>query len=193
MTRHPYQRVGVFIDVQNMYYSAKNLYGCKVDFGKVLKEAVGDRQLIRAFAYVIKADIEPEAAFYTALEKIGFETRVKDLQVFSGGAKKGDWDVGICVDMVKMAPRLDAIVLVSGDGDFFDILNYLHVNQGNLIEVIAFGRTTSAKLIEEADTFIDMDKNSDKYLIKDVRRTFTSRAPKIENAPVNPINPVNMT
>ena len=190
MTRHPYQRVGVFIDVQNMYYSAKNLYGCKVDFGKVLKEAVGERQLIRAFAYVIKADIEPEAAFHTALEKVGFETRVKDLQVFSGGAKKGDWDVGICVDMVKMAPRLDVIVLVSGDGDFFDILNYMHVNQGNLIEVIAFGRTTSTKLIDEADTFIDMDKNSDKYLIKDVRRTFATRTPKAESAPIPSANPI---
>lgn len=167
---HPFQRVGVFVDVQNMYYSAKNLYGAKVDFGKILKEAVSDRQLIRAFAYVIKADIEPEAAFYNALEKQGYETRVKDLQVFAGGAKKGDWDVGMCVDMVKLAARLDVFVLVSGDGDFADILNYLHVSQGTLVEVIAFGKTTSQKLIDEADLFIDMDKSPEKYLIHETKR-----------------------
>jgi len=166
-TKHKEQRVGVFVDVQNMYYSAKNLYkGAKVDFGKVLKEAVAGRKLIRAFAYVIKADIEPEQAFYEALEKQGYTVRAKDLQIFFGGAKKGDWDVGLCMDVVRHVDKVDAIVLVSGDGDFVDLLDYLR-GQGIQTEVIAFGKTTSKKLVEEADEFLNLDETPGKFLIKE--------------------------
>ena len=166
--KHKEQRVGVFVDVANMYYSAKNLYkGAKVDFGKILKEAVAGRKLIRAFAYVIKAGIEPEQAFYDALEKQGYEVRTKELQVFPGGAKKGDWDVGICVDMIKMAPMLDTEVLVSGDGDFIDLLEYLHSRHAERVEVVGFGKTTSRKLIEEADEFLNLDEDSERFLIQE--------------------------
>jgi len=165
--KHKEQRVGVFVDVQNMYYSAKNLYkGAKVDFGKILKEGVADRKLIRAFAYVIKADIEPEQAFYDALAKQGWEVRTKDLQVFMGGAKKGDWDVGLCMDVIRHTDKVDVVVLVSGDGDYIDLLDYLR-GRGVRTEVIAFGKTTSKKLIEEADEFLNMDKDSEKFLIKE--------------------------
>src|SRR3989339_947978 len=114
MTKHKAQRVGVFVDVSNMYYSAKNLYGAKVDFGKVLLAAVSDRNLVRAFAYVIKADVGAEKEFFDALEKRGFEVRMKDLQIFYGGAKKGDWDVGMSMDAVRIADKVDVIVLVTG-------------------------------------------------------------------------------
>lgn len=164
--KHKEQRVGVFVDVANMYYSAKNLYKAKVDFGKILKEAVAGRRLIRAFAYVIKADIEPEQAFYEALEKQGWEVRAKDLQVFLGGAKKGDWDVGLCMDVIRHADKLNVVVLVSGDGDFVDLLDYLR-GHGIRTEVIAFGKTTSKKLIEEADEFLNLDENPEKFLIKE--------------------------
>jgi len=163
--KHPDQRVAVFVDVQNMYYSAKNLHGAKVDFGKVLKEAVAGRHLIRAFAYVIKADIEPEQAFYNALENQSYEVRTKDLQVFYGGAKKGDWDVGICMDAVKAADKLDVVVLVTGDGDFVPLVNYLQNNKGCRVEIIAFGKTTSHLLVETADDFTDLDKFPKKFLI----------------------------
>ena len=165
--KHKEQKVGVFVDVQNMYYSAKNLYkGAKVDFGKILKEGVGGRKLIRAFAYVIKADIEPEQAFYEALEKQGWEVRTKDLQVFMGGAKKGDWDVGLCMDVIRHADKLNVVVLVSGDGDFVDLLDYLR-GRGVRTEVIAFGKTTSKKLIDEADEFLNLDEDSEKFLIQE--------------------------
>jgi uncharacterized LabA/DUF88 family protein len=164
--KHTEQRVGVFVDVANMYYSAKNLYGgAKVDFGKVLKDSVSGRRLVRAFAYVIKADIEPEQAFYEALTKQGYEVRAKDLQVFFGGAKKGDWDVGICMDAIRMAPKLDVVVLVSGDGDFVDLIDYLR-GQGLRTEVIGFKRTTSSRLIDEADEFLDLESAPDKFLIR---------------------------
>ena len=152
------------MDVQNMYYSAKNLYGAKVDFGKVLSTAIAGRKLIRAFAYVIKADVGAEKDFFGALEKIGYEVKEKDLQVFLGGSKKGDWDVGLCMDVVRMVPKMDTMVLISGDGDYTELLEYAR-SQGVRTEVIAFGKTCSSKLLNEADFVIDMDKSSEKFLI----------------------------
>jgi len=165
--KHSSQRVGVFVDVQNMYYSAKNLYkGAKVNFGQVLAAAVSGRQLVRAMAYVIRAEVGEEQAFYEALEKQGYEVKAKDLQVFPGGAKKGDWDVGLGVDTIRAADKLDAIVLVTGDGDYTPLVDYLQNNKGCRVEVIAFGRTCSGKLIEEADDFLDLEKDSKKFLIE---------------------------
>lgn len=112
------QRVGVFVDVQNLYYSAKFIYKNKVNFLAILEEAIRGRNLIRAIAYVIKTDVKEETNFFEALKHLGYEVRAKDLQVFYGGAKKGDWDIGIAMDTIELAPRLDVIVLVSGDGDF---------------------------------------------------------------------------
>jgi uncharacterized LabA/DUF88 family protein len=164
MTQHSEQRVGVFVDVQNLYYSAKSLYKTKVNFKAILQEAVKERRLVRAIAYVIKADVKDEENFFEALHNIGFEVRAKDLQVFVDGAKKGDWDVGIAMDTMRMASKLDTVVLVSGDGDFSDLLHHLKA-LGCRAEVMAFGKTTSQKLIIEADHFEDFDKNRKKYLI----------------------------
>jgi uncharacterized LabA/DUF88 family protein len=163
-TQHKEQKVAVFVDVQNMYYSAKNLYQSKVDFGKILQSGIAGRKLIRAFAYVIKADVGAEKEFFSALNKMGFEVREKDLQVFYDGAKKGDWDVGLCMDVIRMIPKIDVMILVSGDGDYSDLIEYAQ-SQGVKAEVIAFGRTMSSKLVEAADLFIDMDKESGRYLI----------------------------
>ena len=164
LSQNKEQRVAVFVDVQNMYYSAKNLYSSKVDFGKVLRNAVAGRRLIRAFAYVIKADVGAEKEFFEALNNIGYEVRLKDLQVFLGGAKKGDWDVGLCMDAVRMMPKIDAMVLVSGDGDYADLLEYAK-SQGVRTEVIAFGKTGSSKLFNVADDITDMSKIPMRFLI----------------------------
>ena len=164
MQKNPYQRVGVFVDVQNLYYSAKNLYAKKVNFIKVLERAVADRQLIRAIAYVVKAEEPLEKTFFDALEKAGFEVKIKELQVFPGGAKKADWDVGITIDMIRLSSKIDAIVLVSGDGDYTSAVEFLK-NQGHRVEVMAFGKSTSAKLISEADEFTDMDSDSGQFLL----------------------------
>lgn len=163
--KHPGQRVGVFIDSQNLYHSAKNLYKKRVNFGQVVKEGLAGRALIRAIAYVVKTESGEEQAFIDALEKSGIETKTKDLQIFWGGAKKGDWDVGIAVDAINLSPKLDAVILVSGDGDFVPLVEYLKYNKGCQVEVIAFGKSSSARLIEAADDFIDLDTNSKKYLM----------------------------
>lgn len=159
------QRVGVFVDVQNMYYSARNLYNSKVNFGQILKEAVNNRSLVRAIAYVIKADIKEEKNFFDALSKIGFEVKSKDLQTFIGGAKKGDWDIGIAMDTIELASKLDTIVLVSGDGDFVPLVQHLKRAMGCRIEVMAFGKSSSGNLRGEADEFIDMDKDKRRFLM----------------------------
>jgi len=163
--KHSGQRVGVLIDVQNLYHSAKNLYQARVNFREILKLAVSNRNLIRAFAYVVRTKTGEEKPFFDALAKLGIETRVRDLQEFYGGMKKADWDVGIVIDAVRMADSIDVLVLVSGDGDFISLVEYLK-NQGKRVEVIAFGRSTSAALKEIADEFIDLGEKTENYLLK---------------------------
>ena len=163
--KHLGQRVAVLIDVQNLYHSAKNLYGARVNFREILKTAVSQRSLIRAFAYVVRTKTGEEKPFFEALTKLGIETRVRDLQEYYGGLKKADWDVGITVDAIRIAPSVDTIVLASGDGDFLQLIDYLK-NQGKRIEVIAFSRSASSKLKEGADEFIDIEKSPEKYLLK---------------------------
>ena len=176
--QHREQRVAVFVDVQNLYYSAKNIFNSKANFHEILKATVGNRKLVRAFAYVIKADVGEERGFFDALEKMGFEIRVKDLQVFFGGAKKGDWDVGIAMDLIRMAPKVDVVVLVSGDGDFRALLEYVR-SMGCRTEVAAFGKNTSQKLAEEADSFLDLDSNPRMFTIADRRRIAAHPVKKI--------------
>jgi uncharacterized LabA/DUF88 family protein len=173
------QRVGIFVDVQNLYHSAKNLYHGRVNYAELIKHLVGDRQLIRAMAYVVKSegivetmphvdrtpsheregkpDLSTEAAFFEALEKAGLELRMKDLQVWADGAKKADWDVGMAVDAIRMSSFLDVIVLVTGDGDFLPLIDYLKWGAGRVVEVAAFRRSASGKLQEAADVFTSIE------------------------------------
>lgn len=186
--KNPDQRVGIFVDVSNMYYSAKNLYkGAKVDFGKVLQEAVAGRKLIRAIAYVIKADIKEEQSFFDALDRAGYEVKTKDLQIFAGGAKKGDWDVGITVDAIKMADKLDTIILVSGDGDYEALVNYLQENKGCYVEAWAFGRTTSSKLLDKVNEFHDLDENASEHLIQPRRKQSHPAKSATDTEPTGPM------
>ncbi|HVO28625.1 MAG TPA: NYN domain-containing protein [Candidatus Paceibacterota bacterium] len=187
------QRVGIFVDVQNLYHSAKNLYHGRVNYTELMKHLVGDRQLIRAMAYVVKSegvepqhfdrqhagaarvavpppiraprraetenggDLSSEAAFFEALEKAGLELRMKDLQIYAGGMKKADWDVGMAVDAIRMSEFLDVIILVTGDGDFIPLVDYLKWGNGRLVEVAAFKRSASSKIQDAADKFIPIE------------------------------------
>ncbi len=160
------QRVGVFVDVQNLYYSARNVYKSKVDFRAILKEAIKGKNLIRAIAYVIRADVKDEKNFFEALKNLGYEVKEKDLQIFYGGAKKGDWDIGIAMDLIELAPKLDTVILVSGDGDFVPLVRHLKHALGCYVEVMAFGKSSSQKLIEAADNYLDLDSDPQKFLMQ---------------------------
>lgn len=164
MSKLAEQRVGLFVDVQNLYYTARNVYNARVNFNAVLKDAVGERPLVRAIAYGIRAQMPEEQTFFDALKKAGFEVKLKDLQTFYGGAKKGDWDVGIVMDIIKMIPKLDTVVLASGDGDFIPLLEYLQV-LGQRVELVSFGKSTSSKMRELVDSYVDLDSDTKKYLM----------------------------
>lgn len=163
--KHLDQRVAVFIDTQNLYHSAKNLYNTKVNFGAIMDTVVGKRKLIRALAYVITTEAGDETNFFDALTKLGIETKTKDLQIFYGGAKKADWDVGLAVDAIRLAPKVDTIVLATGDGDFEPLVNFLKEHFGVQVEVISFGRSTSSKLRAVCEDFVDMCDHPEKYLM----------------------------
>jgi len=156
---YKHQRVGVFIDIQNLYHSAKHLYSARINYRELIKELSSSRQLIRVIGYVVKSETAlGEKAFFEALEKAGVELRMKDLQIFPGGVKKADWDVGMAVDAIRMAPMLDTVILVTGDGDFVPLVEYLKWGLGKEVEVASFSRSSSGKLKEAADTFIDLEK-----------------------------------
>lgn len=162
---YPSQRVGIFIDTQNIYHSAKNFYNKNVDFGKLVMILNQERNLIRAIAYVIKSDLGPrEIAFFEALVSKGVELRIKDIIILPDGTKKADWDVGITIDAIRLSKFLDVIILVTGDGDFAPLVEYLK-NQGNIVEIAGFGKNTSTKLKELADFYYDLDALKDYILI----------------------------
>lgn len=175
IVRNKEQRIVVLVDVQNLYYSAKNLYNSRINFKNLLKLATQGRHLTRAIAYVIKSDInEKEADFFSAVNEAGFELKEKDLQVFPGGNKKGDWDVGIAMDAIRLGQKVDSIVLISGDGDYIPVVHYLQLSLGCLVEIIAFGKTCSKNLIEAADSFTDIENFKKDLLFqkKDVIRRY---------------------
>ncbi len=161
---HKAQRVGIFIDTQNLYHSARSNYSANVNYRGLVEEAVSGRQQVRAFAYVIRSESQEESKFFDALTELGIETRVKDIQVFYTGEKKADWDVGIAMDIVRMSEKLDVVILVSGDGDFAEVLKYVR-SRGIRAEVMAFKKTTSMLIVDEADSFYDLGSNPAKMLI----------------------------
>jgi uncharacterized LabA/DUF88 family protein len=177
--KHKNQRVGIFIDTQNLYHCAKNIYGAKVNFDQVVKDGLAGRSLTRAVAYVITTEAGDEKNFFEALEKMGIETKTKNLQIFAGGSKKADWDVGMAVDAVKLAEKVDVLVLLTGDGDFVPLVEYLH-GRGVIVEVAAFAESTNAQLKAIADRFFDISTDGRECLIgahRMYRQPFAGKAP----------------
>lgn len=175
--KHINQRVAVLVDVQNLYHSAKHLFSARVNFKALLNEVVAGRLLVRSLAYVVKAgEMEEEQAFFDALSKAGFEVKMKDIQIFPGGMKKADWDVGLAVDAIRLSSLVDAVIIISGDGDFVPLVEFLKMQKGVQVEVAAFGRSTSAKLKEAADDFLDLGQQST-LLLKINNRSRQNRAP----------------
>jgi uncharacterized LabA/DUF88 family protein len=161
---HGNQRVAVLADSQNLYHTAHSLHSRNIDYTALLEEAVHDRELVRAIAYVIRADSPEEESFFEALRDIGFETKIKEIKTYGDGSKKADWDVGISLDAVTLADHVDTLVLCSGDGDFSRLCSHLR-QEGVRIEVFGFAESTAAELVEAADSFVDMGENSERFLL----------------------------
>ena len=152
------QRIGIFVDVQNMFYSAKALHHSKIDYSKLLLEAVGGRNLIRAIAYVVqKAEVD-KSGFIEALTRLGYEIKTKELRMRADGTAKGDWDMGIAIDTIAIAPKLDTVVLVSGDGDFAPLVHMLKA-RGCRVEVVSFKKSTAIELVDAATNYIAIEES----------------------------------
>lgn len=163
--KHREQRVGVLIDIQNLYYSARVLHSKKVNFKNLLASALENRKLIRAIGYGISTEEAQEEKFFDALENLGFEVKTKDLQIFAGGQKKGDWDVGIAIDAIKLSKSVDVIILASGDGDYIPLVEYIQNTTGCRVEGVAFAESTSTRLIESLDDFLNLSADKKRFLI----------------------------
>jgi uncharacterized LabA/DUF88 family protein len=160
----PSRRVGVFIDVQNMYYSAKNLYQKKVNFAEIVQQTVGDADLIRAIAYTISTEEGTEHGFFKALQSAGIEVASKNLLDYGHGSKKGDWDVGITIDIIRMLDMLDVVVLVSGDGDFVPLADHVR-SRGRIMHLASFRESTSTALLDHVDFHTNLSENPEVFLI----------------------------
>ena len=161
---HSNQRVAVLADSQNLYHTAQSLYSRNIDYSALLEEAVSDRELTRAIAYVIRADSPEEEKFFEALIDIGFETKIKEIKTFGDGTKKADWDVGMSLDAVTLANHVDTVVLCTGDGDFSRLCSHLR-HEGVKVEVMAFGSSTAEELIEATDEFTDLSDDENRFLL----------------------------
>ncbi len=147
-----YQRVAVLVDVQNMYYAARNLYNSKLEFSRLLVTLNRGRNLVRAIAYIVERPGMEQEKFVEVLRRNGFEVRKKILIERSDGSQKGDWDLGMALDAISMADKVDAVVLVTGDGDFVTLVHYLH-SKGIRVEVASFPETTALELIRSCNYY----------------------------------------
>lgn len=161
---HPAQRVAVLVDAQNLYHTAQSVYSRNIDYSELLDEAIAGRELTRAIAYVIRADSPEEESFFEALVNIGFETKIKDIKTHADGTKTADWDVGMILDAVTLAPHLDTVVLCTGDGDFSRLCSHLR-HEGVRVEAMAFEESTAEELIAAADDFTDLSERSETFLL----------------------------
>lgn len=165
-----------------MYHSAKHLYDAKLNFPAIVRAATEDRQLIRAIAYVAKSKTGEELAFFEALVGGGIELRVKEVLEFSSGVKKADWDVGMAIDAVKLAEKVDVMILMTGDGDFVPCVEYLQA-KGVIVEVVAFGASTSSELRGACDLFLDISADPTQFLIRGAQRRRPEGAAPEREAP----------
>lgn len=161
---HASQRVAVIADSQNLYHTAHSIYSRNLDYTEMLSAAVDDRELVRAIAYVIRADSPSEEDFFEALHDIGFETKIKDIKTFADGTQKANWDLGMCLDAVTLASKVDTIVLFSGDGDFARLCTHLR-HEGVRTEVMGFGSSMAEELIEAADSVTDLSEDEERFLL----------------------------
>ena len=149
------QRVGVFIDVQNMFYAAKHLYNSKLNFARLLDYIGRGRPMVRSIAYVVQTPEIDQSNFLAMLRSNGYEIRSKDLKQRPDGSAKGDWDMGLALDALAMSDRLDVVAIVSGDGDFVDLVNFLKA-RGVRVEVYSFPYSTAEELRYAATEYFQM-------------------------------------
>ena len=151
------KKVAIFVDVQNVYYTARQAYGRSFDYNKFWLKATANREVVKAFAYAIDRGDKKQREFQNILRAIGFEVKLKPFIQRSDGSAKGDWDVGITLDAMEYSEQADIVILVSGDGDFDLLVNKLRIDKGKTVEVYGVPKLTAATLSNAASAFFPID------------------------------------
>lgn len=152
------ERIALFVDSQNLYYSARMGYAAKVNYEKLLRLITENRKLVKAYAYIVQppdGDVKP---FATSLERIGYIVKTKDVRTRANGSAKANWDMGIALDILGILDRVDTIVLASGDGDFVPLVDFIKA-RNRRVEIFAFAENTAYDLKEKADKFEPLGEN----------------------------------
>lgn len=147
------KKIGVFIDVQNIYYTVRQIFGRQFNYGRLWKRLSAIGEISVANAYAIDKGDNQQIKFQNALRSMGYEVKIKPYIQRSDGSAKGDWDVGITIDVMEALPELDHLVLLSGDGDFDRLLTHAQDKHSVSTEVISVSNLTAQSLIQSADTF----------------------------------------
>ncbi len=148
------KRVSIFVDVQNIYYTVKQIYGCHFNYNKFILDAINSRELIKAIAYAIDKGDNKQIKFQNILKNMGFEVKLKPFIQRSDGSRKGDWDIGITIDILDFVKQSDIIVLASGDGDFGLLIDKIKKEYNVIVEVYGVQELTANSLIEKSTKFI---------------------------------------
>jgi uncharacterized LabA/DUF88 family protein len=148
------KNVAVFVDVQNIYYTTRQQFSRHFDYNKFWAEVTLDRKVVKAIAFAIDRDDEKQRQFQNILRAIGFEVKLRPFIQRNDGSAKGDWDVGITLDVLEYAPQADVVVLASGDGDFDLLVQKIRAKHGVSVELYGVAELTAASLIRAADRFV---------------------------------------
>jgi uncharacterized LabA/DUF88 family protein len=151
-------KVNIFVDVQNIYYTTKEVYNAHFDYNAFWAEVTSNRKVVKAIAYAIARGDEKHKQFHNILRGIGFEVKLKPFIQRSDGSAKGDWDVGITLDVVEYAKEADVVVLASGDGDFDLLVKKIRHDNNSIVEVYGVPRLTAASLINSASKFVPIEE-----------------------------------
>ncbi|MDC9726134.1 MAG: NYN domain-containing protein [Gammaproteobacteria bacterium] len=151
------KKVSIFVDVQNVYYTTKQAFNCHFDYNQFWSKATQDRTVANAFAYAVERDNDKQKQFQNILKAIGFDIKLKPYIQRHDGSAKGDWDVGITLDIMECAKNSDVIILVSGDGDFDVLVDKVKTDFDIPVEVYGVAQLTARSLINSASKFVAID------------------------------------
>jgi uncharacterized LabA/DUF88 family protein len=152
------EKISIFVDVQNIYYTCRQAYQRNFDYNKFWAQVSFEREIVSAYAYATERGDEKQEQFQNILRAIGFTVKLKPMLKRSDGTAKGDWDVGIALDIYEEAEKCDTVILASGDGDFNILLQRIKNRFSTNTEVYGVPSLTSDLLIKEASSFIKIDE-----------------------------------
>tara|TARA_B100001029_G_C15023195_1_gene431935 strand:- start:233 stop:715 length:483 start_codon:yes stop_codon:yes gene_type:complete len=147
------KKVSIFVDVQNIYYTTKQIHHCHFDYNVFWKKVTSNREVVKAIAYAIESKDERQRQFHHILRGIGFDVKLKPFIQRIDNSAKGDWDVGIAIDILEYANKSDVIVLASGDGDFDILVKKIIEKYNSIVEVYGVKELTAISLINSASRF----------------------------------------